>query len=73
MSELDELKRRNPDAARELKAAKRAMSSLEKLRQAGIARGPKPLIGPHSGRYGEIQRPTRKFGRSDLAKRQRSR
>lgn len=56
----DEIVRRNPRAAENLDGIKRAISTLDKLRKAGVARGPRPLMPPHSGRYSEIQKPTRK-------------
>ncbi len=50
----DELKvvlHQNPKAAEELESLKEAMTALNKLREAGVARGPQPLMLPHSGRY----------------------
>jgi hypothetical protein len=60
MNDLDDIIRRNPKAAESLDAIKEVLATMEKLRKAGIAHGPKPLMPPHSGRYSEIQRPTRK-------------
>jgi hypothetical protein len=43
-----------------LTTAKRALTTIERLRKAGIAKGRPPLIGPHAGRYGPLPRPKRK-------------
>ena len=60
MSDFDDVVRRNPKAAAGMGDIKSAIRALDKLRKTGIAKGPTPLAGPHSGRYGELPRPTRK-------------
>ena len=49
--DLKEVLTRNPKIAAELPSIKEAMDELVKLRDAGVARGPQPLLPPHGGRY----------------------
>jgi hypothetical protein len=60
LSDIDDILRRNPKAAKGLSAIKSALEALAPLRAAGIARGPKPLASPYAGRYGHVAKPNRK-------------
>jgi hypothetical protein len=50
MENLDEILRRNPKAAEGVASVKEAIDALNRLREAGLARGPFAAYGPYSER-----------------------
>lgn len=62
MDQLDDIRRDNPEAVKALKSIKATMGALKKLREAGLAKGPAPLVTPNAGRYGKLPRGERKSG-----------
>jgi hypothetical protein len=54
MDDIDEIRRANPQAMADLNSIKGAMKAIAKLRAAGVATGPAPLVAPHAGRYGQV-------------------
>jgi hypothetical protein len=61
MKKIADVVKQNPQAAERLEARKEMLTSLQKLRAAGIAKGPPTIMSPQGGRYNfdSLPRPTR--------------
>jgi hypothetical protein len=49
MTALEEILRKNPRVAKELESIRDVIETLNKLRDAGMARGPELAYGPYTG------------------------